>query len=102
MGHNPGKPLVGKTAPSYFAATGLSLLRNRNRVNRTLPPEPKARSLGKVRTENSSNTRTVTVTVAGSEPVVLHLDSTGAATLRLEVTVTPPNVTGYTFTEPPR
>lgn len=53
-------------------------------------------------TENSSNTRTVTVTVAGSEPVVLHLDSTGAATLRLEVTVTPPNVTGYTFTEPPR
>lgn len=41
-------------------------------------------------TENSASNKTLTVSVAGSEPVVLQLDSTGAATLRLEITVVAP------------
>ncbi|MDQ1058069.1 GTP1/Obg family GTP-binding protein [Arthrobacter globiformis] len=53
-------------------------------------------------TEFSTNDKTLRVSVTGSEPVVLHLDSTGTATLRLEVTTARPEVTGYTFTEPPR
>lgn len=53
-------------------------------------------------TEITANTQTLRVSVAGSDPVVLHLDSAGAASLRLEVTVTTPPVTGYTFNEPPR
>lgn len=52
-------------------------------------------------TEISTNDQTLKVSVSGSEPVVLHLDSNGTATLRLEVTIGRPDVTGYTFTEPP-
>lgn len=53
-------------------------------------------------TEITTTEKALKVSVSGSDPVVLHLDSTGTATLRLEVTIPAPDVTGYTYTEPPR
>lgn len=53
-------------------------------------------------TEISTNDQTLKLSVADSEPVILHLDSNGATNLRLEITIATPPSTGYTYTEPPR
>lgn len=57
----------------------------------------------KYMTEISMDDKTLKVSVNGSDPLTLQLDSTGAATLRLEIIATCPTaVTGYTYAEPPR
>lgn len=74
----------------------------RSRTTSLPARQPKQKSKDNRMTEIRTNDQTLKVSVAGSEPVVLHLDTNGAATLRLELTIARPLGTGYTYTEPPR